>query len=193
MIARALPLVTLMLAACGGAPAPPAETPVPSSARDPAPHFPPPSSFARTGGPVGLVVSGGEEQARQLFVSLVLAMRDGDEAEIARMLAERVGHAAGTGAVHTTWPRGTMAHQLAVSTGSSHLDPDAPFESLVDPTTLRVTAAASHFRAGLPAGVAPTDLVVLFVPTAIGRRALGALAAGVVVVRPGPDPLVVAR
>lgn len=186
-------VVASALVACGAATPPPADTPVPSSHRDPAPYFPSPVSTARTGAPVGLMVSGGEEQARQLLVTLVLAMRDGDEAEIAGMLAERIGHAGGSGAARTTWPRSSMAHQLAVGSGVSHLDPDATFESLVDPTTIRVSAASSHFTSGLPASVAPTDLVVLFQPTTIGRRALAGLAGGVIVVRPGPEAVVVAR
>ncbi len=139
------------------------------------------------------MVSGGEEQARQVLVGLVLAMRDGDEAFIARMLSERIGHAGGTGAARTTWPRGSIAHQLAVGAAASHLDPDATFESLVDPATIRVTPAAAQFTSGLPAGVAVTDLVVLFSPTALGRRALAGLSGGVIVVRPGPDPIIVAR
>jgi hypothetical protein len=179
------------LAACGAPTRPLAETPVPSTDRDPAPFLPGPSAFARTGEPVGLTVSGGEEQARQLLVRLVLAMRDGDEPEITRMLAERIGHAAG--AAQTSWTRGTMAHQLAIGAGASHLDPDAPFETLVDPTTIRVSTASAHFTAGLPAIVLATDLVVLFQPTTIGRRALSGLASGVIVVRPGPEPIVVAR
>ena len=193
MSSRSLLALALALTACGARPLP-IDEPVPATDGDPSSYVPAPSAAPHTGEPVGIVLSGGDELARQVLVAVVLAMRDGDEAGIARLLAGRVGHASGTGALRTTWPRATLAHQLAVSAAASHVDLDAPFESLVEDGTVRVVPAAEHFTdATRPEVVDPSDLVVLFTPTALGRRALSGLATGVLVVRPGPEPTIVAR
>jgi hypothetical protein len=152
---------------------------------------PPAAEVGHTGAPVALVLRGGDEQARDVVVALVLAIAAGDEAEVARWLAERVSHAQG-GALHTSWTRAVLARQLVQGAASSALDPDATFESLVLPETMRVIDAGTHFTAGRPDGIDATDEVVLFTPTAIGRRVLAGLG-GIVVVRPGPEPLVVGR
>src|SRR5262249_42153302 len=98
-----------------------------------------------------------------------------------------------SGLARTTWPRDTLARQILAGAAASHVEPDASFESLVDPATIRVLDARAHFEGVMPAGVLPTDAVLLFTPTAEGRRLLVGLGSSAIVVRPGPEPVIVAR
>jgi hypothetical protein len=141
---------------------------------------------------VALTVSSGAEQARALLVRLVLAIRDGSDTAIEALLAERVIHAQG-GLGRTTYARGALAHQLIAAASVSHVDADTPFEALVDPATIQVIDAHTHFAGTFPAGIDPSDEVILFAPTALGRRLLAGLASTALVVRPGPAPVVIAR
>jgi hypothetical protein len=182
----------MALVACGAAPAPIVAEPVPSTDRDPPSWTPSAQLEPRTGEPVALAPSEGAEQARALLVTLVLAVRDGNEAGIEATLAERVAHAQ-TGLARTTWTRGTLARQILAGAAASHVDPDASFESLIDPATIRVVDVGSQYEGLPPTSVQATDAVLLFTPTALGRRLLAGLGSSSLVVRPGPTPVIVAR
>lgn len=184
--------LTAVLVACGAAPPPIVDEPVPATDRDPPTWTPHASSEGHTGEPAAVVLSGGAEQARALLTTLVLAIRDDGEAAIEATLAERVAHAQ-PGLGHTTWTRGALARQLIAAAAASHVEADTPFEELVDPATIVVEDASAHFEGPLPTDVAPSDQVVSFTPTALGRRLLAGLGSTSLVVRPGPTPLLVAR
>lgn len=187
-----IPALVLLLVGCGAERPPITPEPIPATDRDPPAWTPSASVEGHTGEPVALAPSGGAEQARALFTTLVLALRDGSESAIAATLAERVGQTQ-VGLGRTTWTRGVLARQMLAAAAGSHVEADVPFDALVDPATLVVREAATHFEGALPPSVAPGDQVVTFVPTALGRRLLAGLGSTTLVVRPGPTPVVVAR
>ncbi len=189
---QALAALAVILAACGGAPPPIPDEPIPATDRDPPSWTPAPVIEGRTGEPVALELSGGSEQARALLRALVLAVRDQDETAVEAALAERVAHAQAT-ALRTTWTRNALARQILAAAAASHVDEHTSFEQLVEPATIRVVEASAHYADALPSEVRAGDVVVLFQPTALGRRLLAGLATSLLVVRPGPTPLVVAR
>jgi hypothetical protein len=189
---RVIAAALACLAACGAAPPPITDEPVPSTVRDPAPWTPAAAIETTTGEPAALTPSGGVEQTRELVRSLVLAIRDGDGAAITASLADRITHAQ-PGIGHTTWTRETIVEQMLAGAAAAHVEADTPFEELIDPATIRVTDASTYYRGTFPAGVADTDQVVQFAPTALGRRLLAGLGTGTVVVRPGPSAVIVAR
>jgi len=191
-VARIEVTIVALLAACGGSPPPLADEPVPATDRDPPTWVPTARSEGRTGEPAALAISGGAEQARSLLVQLVLAIRDGNESAIEASLAERVSHAQ-SGLARTTWTRGTLARQIVAAAAASHVEMDATFDSLIDPATIHVVDASAQFESGLPPSVSPTDVVILFTPTAEGRRLLAGLGSATLVIRPGPTPVVIAR
>lgn len=138
------------------------------------------------------MLSGGDEQARGLLVSLVLAVRDGRETDLEALFAERVAHTQG-GLTRTTWTRASILRQVLAAASVVRVDPDLPFEELVDPATIQVGDVAVALEGPLPAGVEPADRLITFTPTTLGRRLLSGLGSTALVVRPGPTPLVVAR
>ncbi len=181
-----------LLAACGSAAPPITDERVPSTDRDPPTWVPSATSEGQTGEPVAVSLSGGAEQARALLTTLVLAIRDDNETALAATLAERVAHAQ-TGLARTTWTRAALARQMLAAAAASHVEADAAFETLIDPASIRVLDALTHFEGTVPASVDPSDQVVSFTPTALGRRLLAGLGSNAIVVRPGPTPLVIAR
>ncbi|MFO0681306.1 MAG: hypothetical protein U0234_04605 [Sandaracinus sp.] len=182
----------LLIAGCASAPRPLADEPIPATDRDPPSWTPAASAEGHGGEPVALSLSGGSEQARALLRRLVLAVRDRDETAVSTSLAEHVGHAQPT-ALRSTWTRAALARQILTAAAASNVDEHAAFDALIDPETIQVLEASAHYAGHLPSGVDPSDVVVTFQATALGRRLLAGLAASLLVVRPGPTPLVVAR
>lgn len=190
---RGAPLGALvLLLACGAAPPPITDEPIPATDRDPSTWTPTSTREGHTGEPSTLSLSGGQEQARALLLALVVAVRDGNVNAIEATLAERVAHAQ-VGLARTTWTRAALARQILAGAAASHVEADATFESLIEPATIRVLDVATHFEGVIPPGVEPTDEVVVFTPTALGRRLLAGLGASALVVRPGPTPHIIAR
>ena len=73
------------------------------------------------------------------------------------------------------------------------VEPDVPFAELIDAGTIQVMDVQTHFEGQVPSGIDAGDQVVLFSPSALGRRLLAGLGSRMLVVRPGPTPLVIAR
>lgn len=196
--ALALFVSTLFLAACGAAPTT-RETPPPSTWRDPPPRSPPADPAAVAGEPTGALLAGGTESARALVVDLLEALRADDAEAAERTLAERVESAAPlrSGTPRTATPRGTLVRHWLTLARSAHLSPSTPLAELVDPGGLTVEPAGHHYdEDDRPSAVDATDLVVRFTVTDAGRRTFAGLApggVGVLIVRPGPAPLIIAR
>lgn len=185
-------LACACLVACGATPPPITAEPVPSTDRDPPTWARATTTEGATGEPAALTISGGAEQARALFTTLVLAIRDGNEAGIAALLAERVVHAQPS-VTHTTWTRAGLTLQILAGAAAGHVEPDVPFAELIDAGTIQVMDVQTHFEGQAPSGIDAGDQVVLFSPSALGRRLLAGLGSRMLVVRPGPTPLVIAR
>lgn len=189
----------VVLAACGASPAPPPPVAV-SSWRDPPPRPPAADPRPRSGAePTGALALGGADAARALVVDLLAAIRDGDAAAAEATLAERVESAAPP---HADAPRAgvdrvaLVRHWLTLAR-SARLSPETPLGELVVAESIRVEPAMHHYEAdALPRALERADLVVSFSTTASGTRAFAGLAPGgegLLVVRPGPEPRIVAR
>lgn len=190
----ALPRIVLFafVAGCGAARAAIVDEPTPATDDDPPTWSPPAAREGQTGEPLALTLTGGAEQARALLVALVLAIRDGNESAIGALLAERVSHVQ-SGLARTTWTRPALARQILAGAAASHVEPDAPFDTLVDPVTIQVGDVGAQLEGPYGPGIEPGDQAVVFTPTPAGRRLLAGLGSTTLVVRPGPTPLLVAR
>lgn len=188
-----------MLSACGGAAADRAREP-PSTWRDP-PGRAPPADPAAAGGdaPTGVIAMGGSEAARSLVVSLLEAVLDGDLGAAESTLSERVASASPVraGAPRTAADRSSLVRHWITLGRSAHVAPETDLGALVDVGSFTVEPAGTHYgRDERPSSIEETDLVVRFTVTDLGRRALAGLApggVGVLVVRPGPEPQIIAR
>ena len=185
-------VVAWLACACGSAPPPIVETRAPSTAHDPPTWSPHVSTETTTGEPSALAPSGDAEQARGLLRSLVIAIRDGDVTSIEEAFADRIVHAQPS-ITRTTWTRASVVEQIVAGAAAAHVEPGTTFDELIDPATVRIADAASVYGATLPTDVAPSDQVVQFAPSALGRRLLAGLGTSALVIRPGPSPVIVAR
>ncbi len=192
-------LATVLGAACAGAPpeAPGEATAAPPTDRDPPPYVPAPEDGARTGHAVGIVTSGGFEQARALTIRIVEAVRDGDRQALEERLADPIGRTRPR-LLTPRDPRAQRVTQLLDVRHQRHaIEPGTPIEELIDPDGIEVVPLAQHAQdEDIPEGFLPTDLYVTVPIRDRGRRYFGValqwLGEGRLVVRPGPDPLVVA-
>lgn len=183
-------LLPLALAGCAPS-VPPVRAPVaPSTHRDPPPYVPAPDAAPTTGALVGVIVSGGEDQARALLVRLVLAIRDADADAVGEVLAPSVLLPGRSRRIEGA----RLAAQWVSQARTAGLPPDAPFEELVDVESIRVGPIPAQPAVS---DLLPGDLLVRFALTPLARRALAGVAPGdgqgALVVRPGEDPRVVAR
>lgn len=194
----AVGLAPLALAlACGGATATETAGPPPTD-RDPLPYVPTPGPEGRTGGPVALALSGGEEQARRLVPSFLEAVRDQDETRMRALLSDPLGalqRQARRG--HVTMTRSQLLQRVRIYSRRVPLSPDIPVGDLVNLAALRVERAAAYWSAdALPGSLRATDIVVEIPIRDLGRPPLRMLLGwherGVMVVRPGRVPRVVA-
>lgn len=187
--------------ACGGAgsavEAPRAEAELPPTDRDPPPWVPEPSDEPHTGRAVGVVTSGGLEQARAVTLRVVEALRDADRQALEEHLADPIGRIR----PRLLSPRIARAQIIAQVTAPRHqqyaVGTDTPLEELIDADQIEVVPLAQHEQAAeLPEGFLPTDLLVTVPIREPGRRFLGIvlqwLGEGRLVIRPGADPRVVA-
>jgi hypothetical protein len=141
----------------------------------------------------------GLDAARGLLFELLDAIRVEDDAAIRRLLAEE------TVAVHAyrqqqqsgaavprllgTFRREVVVQRLLAARRVSRLAPETPLDALVEPARVEVVPASVFFRAGIPVGFLPGDLVLRFPVSEAGERALLAIALhgrGLVVVRVDP-------
>jgi len=178
-----------VLTACAGAPRAPTAVDRASN------EDPPPASFGEH-----VPLSAGREQAHDLVVSLVQALADEDEARVLGLLAPRLARAVAVreeGPAHAAVERGVYVRQLMASVRAARLPPDTLASDLIEPLSIEVHTVEDAFERGtIPRDVSPTDLVVRFRIAAAGRRALAALGASgaaQLIVRPGPNPQVIAR
>jgi hypothetical protein len=202
---RSPAVFALALAACGGGARPAVREPLPSTHRDPPSHVPRPvaspaasPTVEASGAIVGIAASGGEDQARELLVALVTAIREGDAPAIVQISAPTLARAA----IPQARPIGApaLAQQLVVQARLHQLRPDARFEDLVEPSSVRTEDVRAAFPGGVPPHLGAGDVIVRFALTPLGRRAMGTFATttstgearGAIVVRPGEDPRIVA-
>jgi hypothetical protein len=186
-----------MIGACGAAPVAPdldrrasAVTEPPPTDADPPAWVPPPDEAPTTGRAVAIATSGGYDQARAVAIRFVLAVRDGDEAVLSRLLSERVGHVV----PRLTSPnrdRGELVRIIVRNPRRAGLSPDVPLDELVDSARMEVTPLVRNTDT-LPPGLSGSDLLVQFPLRAQGRRFRLIIsnwsAEGRLVVRPGVEP-----
>ena len=185
-------------ATCGGSPEPIAvDTTLPPTDRDPPPYSPRPVSAAHTGGSVGIVTSGGLEQARAVTIRFVTAVRDEDRDVLEQLVADPVGRVRPR--LRTPWmPRSQVMEQLMHPARQRfHVGSDTPVERLVDTNAIEVLPLAQNDDEGpIPEGYSGTDLRVKVPVLEAGRQLLGLTLRwtgdGYLVIRPGPEPRVVA-
>lgn len=172
-------------------------TALPPTDRDPPPYAPGPTEEARTGPAVGVVTTGGFEQARNLTLRVLEALRDGDRETLEDHLSDPVGRTRPR-LIAPRFPRSQMLDQMLSQHRRRYaVRPDTPIEDIVDPNGIAVVPLAQHDEGGeLPEGFLATDLLVEVPVREGGRRFLGVtlqwLGEGKLVVRPGPDARVVA-
>ena len=193
-----LSLSLCLACACGAPPPPIADPIVPATHRDPPAHLPGPIEHGETGAPIALAASAGDEQARELVVALVIALRDQDPESLAALLAPAVFFTATlrSGRTPASVSSTALAHQLLATARIAQARRDARFEDLVDPGSIRVAPIAAGFPDALPRELEAGDRIVSFTATAAGRRMLAALAQEgtvVLVIRPGEGARIVAR
>jgi hypothetical protein len=146
-----------------------------------------------------VIAMGGSEAARTLVVSLLEAVLEGDPGAAESTLAERVASAAPlrAGTARTATDRASLVRHWITLARSAHLAPETDLATLLEAGGFTVEPAGLHYGEGeRPSGIDDGDLVVRFTVTDLGRRAFAGLApggVGVLVVRPGPEPCIVAR
>lgn len=153
--------------------------------------------------PVATLASGlGREQAQDLLVMLVEALIEEDAESLSRLLDERLLSAAATDGGDGPGPRtallrDTWVRQMLASVHAARLPYATRPNAVLEAGSIEVELAGAFYpRDGLPREVLPSDVVVRFRVSAAGRRALSGLAPsgiGLVVVRPGREPRVIAR
>jgi hypothetical protein len=182
-----------LTAGCAAAPAAPHDV-FPTTDRDPLPHTPAPQAEGATGGTVALAAAGGEDQARRMVHALLSALRDADARRLDQLLADGVVRLRDTR--RALQRAGLVQHVLDVARRGL-IPPDADIGTLVDVDDLQVSRAAQFWHGReIPAALQPTDVVVEMRLLQAGRVplrvSLGWQLRGYVVVRPGPDPRIVA-
>lgn len=196
---RALALVlSSVLFGCGGAmgPAPAGR----ATAGDPEASRIAPAASAEAGRPSGLSLRGGRDVAHDVLLALVDAIVLSDASRLSRLFAERVGqltHGTGTelGLSRTGTERGALVRQALLAARAARLTGRETPSLLIAPGSIEIRML-SELGVPLPPDAEPTDLLVRFRTTALGRRALGSVAPGgegALLVRPGATPLIVAR
>ncbi|MGF1467028.1 MAG: hypothetical protein ACFCGT_12925 [Sandaracinaceae bacterium] len=141
-------------------------------------------------------MAGGEDQARRLVPVLLESLRDADEARLRELLAEAIT-AVGGRRHDVVRPRSYYIQRVLTHARRVSLPADRSVEEMVDLPLIRVTRAAVYWnRQPLPQLLRPTDLVVEVPIREPARQALGLLLAwqvrGILVVRPGTEPRIVA-
>jgi hypothetical protein len=194
-------LLATALGGCGGAETRAEEAEMPEEAapptdRDPPTHTPRPAARGHTGDISSVATAGGYDQAKSVAVRFILAMRDGDEPTLTALLADPLGRALPRVATPNR-QRSAVVRELVSARQRTNLGSEAPLESLIDPATLEVQPLSRH-QAGraLPSGFSGSDLVVSFLLAAQGRQHfrahLGWTAHGVLVIRTGSEPQILA-
>jgi hypothetical protein len=189
----------LAAAGCGAAALP--ALPSRSSHADPPPTWSSPSPSLRAGASGGLVSGGGRDQAHDLFVEVLLAIVDADDARLTACFAERVeqlslGLRGAHAAPRAATDRATLVRQAMAAVRAARLTGDEELADLVERESVEIVRLGDLVSVPLPDALSPSDLVVQFRATTAGRRALSVIApggVGLVVVRPGGSPRVVAR
>nr|MDQ3036263.1 hypothetical protein [Myxococcota bacterium] len=155
-------LIVLSTAACGAHVPAAAEPAAPATHRDPPTHVPPPDAAPTTGGLVGIAASGGEDQARELLVMLLLAIRDQDLDALTSLLAPEVFHGGSllAGRSRTAIAGSRLAEQLLAHARVTQLRPDARIEDLIELGSIRVAPVATVLGDRAVAPLSPGDLVV---------------------------------
>ncbi len=169
---------------------------IPPTDRDPLPFTPAPEASGHTDRTVSLSAAGGEDQARQMLLSLLRAVRDADERQLEQLFADELTLIQGRTRPEPR-PRSVEIQHLLLHARRGVIQPDLAIEEMVDLTTVEVSRAAQHWPGrDLPEGVRPTDLVVEVTLLAEGRAPLRAMLQwtlrGQIVVRPGRDARIVA-
>ena len=185
-------------ATCGGSVEPsPVDTALPPTDQDPPPYAPRPTSAAHTGDSVGIVTSGGLEQARAVTMRFVAAVRDEDREVLEQLVADPVGRVRPQ--LRTPWMSRSQVMQQLMHPARQrfHVGTDTPVERLVDTDAIEVVPLAQNDDEGpIPEGYSGTDLLVKVPVLEAGRQLLGLTLRwtgdGYLVIRPGPEPRVVA-
>jgi hypothetical protein len=190
---RAAVVVSIALCACAASRPPGPRFSAPSTDADPAPFRPRPGErpAADGGRPLVLVESSGESQARALGLRFVRALLDADSETLRTLFPSEVLRIAAGQRV----PRERLLEVCLTSAQQMRFQPGQRIEDAIDLPTLRVTPVVRARELALP-GVALSD-VILFIPV---RRPGGGSGPAFtelpcispIVVRPGPEPLIVA-
>ena len=183
-----LALVPLALA-CGSAP-PPAPEPAPAPDRDPEPWVASPTDHGVAGASVSLTASGGRDEARQLTLRFLTAVRDADEALLTQLLDDPLARAQPRPSTPHL-PRAQVLELVLRSPRRADLGPSVAIEELAELDGIEITPL-SEVIASVPRGLGPTDLFVAIPLTARGRAVLRFLVPGwhlrgALVLRRGPE------
>jgi hypothetical protein len=147
------------------------------------------------------VSRGGRDQAHDLLLAVVEALAGEDEPRLRALFAERVGQIVigsgmATSVARTSTDRAALLRQALAAAHAARLSGTESPATLIEAGSIEIVPLADLAPPPLPLELAGTDLVVRFRTTAAGRRALAGIApggAGLLVVRPGAEPVVVAR
>lgn len=170
---------------------------LPPTDRDPPPYAPRPAEEPHTGGAVGVVTTGGFEQARALAIRVLEAFRDGDRRTLEQHLSDPIGRTRPR-LIAPRFSRSQLLDQMLAPHRWRHaLRPDTPIDDIVDTNGIEVVPLAQRDEAAdLPEGFLATDLLVTVPVREEARQFLSLtlqwLGEGRLVVRPGPDARVVA-
>lgn len=193
---HALALLALAWAGCGGGAATvTGPSPPPLTHDDPPAYAPGPSDSPTTGPIVGVSTAGGHEQAKEVAMHVLRAIRDADEPGLRRLLSGQVANLFPR-LSQASRTRDSLLERLLTNHPRTGLGPDVPLEQIVETDRIEVVPLGRSGEEELPAGILPTDLRVTFPLMARGRQlrllGLGWHRVGGLVVRPGGSPRVVA-
>ena len=167
-------IVSLALA-CGSAP-PPASEPAPAPDRDPEPWVASPTDRGVAGASVSLTASGGRDEARQLALRFLTAVRDADEALLTQLLDDPLARAQPRPSTPHL-PRAQVLELVLRSPRRADLGPSVAIEELAELDAIEITPL-SDVISSVPRGLSPNDLFVAIPLTARGRAVLRFLVPG---------------
>lgn len=185
----AIAFVAWVALACGSTP-PPASEPAPAPDRDPEPWVASPTDHGVAGASASLTASGGRDEARQLALRFLTAVRDADEALLTQLLDDPLARAQPRPSTPHL-PRAQVLELVLRSPRRADLGPSVAIEELAELDAIEITPL-SEVVSSVPRGLAPSDLFVTIPLTARGRAVLRFLVPGwhlrgALVLRRGPE------
>jgi hypothetical protein len=164
-----------------------------STHADPPPYTPEPSDQPTAGETTGIAASDARDQARAVVARFIDAVQASDQGELERLFADPI-----TPMGRRREPRIQEREALiafVLEAAQQQPGPAVGVQEIANLRDLSVTPLSESYGEDLPTGLAPTDLLVTFPVDPQGgrnlRAALGWLANGMMVIRPGRQPRIV--